>query len=65
MSEEYSADIISLINQFKKEATRQGYDESWINHILRDAMSRGDFYLRSTLIFNLQLLEEYDDRKEF
>ena len=37
-------------------------DEKWINKIIKDATSRGDFYLRSTLLFNLQLLEEYDDR---
>ena len=55
-------EILALINQFKKEAYYHGYDEKWINNIMRDATSRGDFYLRSTLLFNLQLLEEYDDR---
>ena len=60
--EEYSEDTKSLINLFKKEAMRQGYDEKWINNIMRDATSRGDFYLRSTLIFNLQLLGGFDDR---
>ena len=60
--EEYSEDTKSLINLFKKEAMRQGYDEKWINNIMRDATSRGDFYLRSTLIFNLQLLGGSDDR---
>ena len=60
--EEYSEDTKSLINLFKKEAMRQGYDEKWINNIMRDATSRGDFYLRGTLIFNLQLLGGFDDR---
>ena len=62
--EEYSDEANSLINQFKKEATRQGYDESWINKIMRDATSRNSWYLMTTLMFNLQLLEEGDDRTE-
>lgn len=62
--EEYSKDTKLLVNVFKREATRQGYDERWIDNIMREATSRGEWYLRSTLIFNLELLEKYDDRKE-
>ena len=39
-------------------------DESWINKIMRDATSRNAWYLMTTLMFNLQLLEEGDDRTE-
>ncbi len=63
-NEEYSEESQSLIRLFKKEAKRQGYDDRWIDNTMREATSRGEWYLRSTLIFNLELLEKYDDRKE-
>jgi len=62
--EKYSDDTKSLINLFKKEALRQCYDENWINRIMEEAMSRGEWYLQSTIIFNFQLLEKYNDREE-
>ena len=64
MNNEYSDDTKHLINLFKKEAVRQGYDERWIENIMKDATSRGEWYLRSTLIFNLELLEKYDGTEE-
>ena len=55
-------ETLALINQFKKEAYYHGYDDIWVNKILREALSRDQNYLMSTILFNLQLLGGSDDR---